>query len=377
MATRGESGIAQDIEDDDFEDQEDPAEPLAFWKKKQREIVTSVVDYNLSTLADLVEEGSIDANPRYQRRNRWDTVRSSRLIESFLMNVPVPPVFLNEDEFGQYSIIDGKQRLTAITDFIKGRLRLEGMKVFSDVNDMTIADLPAGLRTIVKTRPTLRAVIILPQSDQDIKFEVFQRLNTGGVKLNAQEIRNSAFPGALNDTILDLSTDKEFHRILGIRKKETSVIYSEMRDAEFVLRFFAFQSNWKTFTGGMKRHMDSFMAENRNASARQIAGWKRTFRDRLDSVQAAFGETCFRRWMPEKEGWRKPVLAAIYDAQMFGCEGYGAEQLAPFKKKLDAGMRRLFEEDNFRSAIDSATNTPSYFKARIEAVRALVQKTVD
>ena len=87
-----------------------------------------------------------------------------------------------------------------------------------------------------------------------------------GVRLNAQEIRNSAWPGPLNDTILELSESSEFHSLLGIKIKERSGIYKEMRDAEFVLRYFAFRDTWSTFSGGMMRHMDSFMADNQHVS---------------------------------------------------------------------------------------------------------------
>lgn len=136
------------------------------------------------------------------------------------MNVPVPPIFLNEDQYGQYSVIDGKQRLTAIHEFLKGHLELTGLEVFSDINGKTIDDLPSNLRQVLRTRPTLRATIILRQSDADVKFEVFQRLNTGGVRLNPQEIRNSTYPGPLNDLILRLSEDRRFHKLLGVTKKE-------------------------------------------------------------------------------------------------------------------------------------------------------------
>src|SRR5688500_18235293 len=96
----------------DVEDLEDEAgrgddDPVTLLEQKQRELVTSTVDYNLETLSQLIKQKAIDLAPRYQRRFRWDDVRKSRLIESFLMNVPIPPIFLNEDDYGQYSVIDG------------------------------------------------------------------------------------------------------------------------------------------------------------------------------------------------------------------------------------------------------------------------------
>jgi hypothetical protein len=136
----------RDIEETDELLEAEEAAPVKFWEEKQRELLTSVVDYNLSTLSDLVKAKTIDLQPKYQRRFRWDENRQSKLIESFLMNVPVPPVFLNEDKYGQYSVIDGKQRLTAIHDFMMGRLRLRNLEVFADINNLRLMSCPPIFR---------------------------------------------------------------------------------------------------------------------------------------------------------------------------------------------------------------------------------------
>ena len=272
-----------DAEDAAALDSDDDA-TLALFDKSQRDLVTSVVDYNLATLADLVSRKKIDLSPRYQRRFRWDAARQSKLIESFLMNVPIPPIFLNEDQYTNYAVIDGKQRLLAVQEFIRGRLKLRGLKVFDDINGSSIDDLPSRLRSIIETRATLRAIIILPQSQPVVKFEVFKRLNTGGVKLNPQEIRNSTFPGPLNDLILKLSTLPEFHRLLNITDRNKSALYREMRDAEFVLRYFAFRDSWKDFTRGMMRVMEDFMSDHQHMDAGE-----------LDAASTDFGRSCCSR----------------------------------------------------------------------------------
>src|SRR5215216_2957828 len=141
-----------DLEDSALLDA-DEKEPVEFWAAKQKDLVTSVVDYNLSTLADLVGDGTINIDPAHQRRLRWDDIKQSKLMESFLMNVPVPPIFLNEDEYGQYSVIDGKQRLSAITNFLANNLVLKELVVFSDINGKKFNDLPVRLRSIIRTRP--------------------------------------------------------------------------------------------------------------------------------------------------------------------------------------------------------------------------------
>lgn len=347
-------------------------DPVNFWEKKQRELITSTVDYNLSTLADLIQTKSIDLSPKYQRRFRWDDVRQSKLIESFLMNVPVPPVFLNEDTYGQYSVIDGKQRLSAIYEFLRGRLKLQGLEIFSDINGMTFDDLPKPLQSVIKTRPTLRAIIILRQSDDDVKFEVFQRLNTGGVRLNAQEIRNSAYPGPFNDLVLELSLDKKFHRLLGIKKKEDSAIYQEMRDAELVLRYFTFRDTWDSFSGGVKRYLDRFMVHSQNMPEKQVELARRDFLHTLEIVEACFNEYAFQRWLPEKQQWRKQILAALFDAQMFACRGRNLEAARSAQPQVLSKFKQLFENSDFRRSIDASTNAPVALKTRVSMLKNML-----
>jgi hypothetical protein len=351
-------------------------DPTDFWEKKQRDLVTSVVDYNLGTLSQLVVDGTIDLSPKYQRRFRWDKERQSLLIESFLMNVPVPPIFLNEDKYGQYSVIDGKQRLMAITDFFKGKLELTGLKVFSDINNKTFEDLPPRLQSVIKTRPTLRAIIILRQSDEDVKFEVFQRLNTGGVTLNPQEIRNSTYPGPLNDLILELSENRQFHRILGIKNKNRSLIYQEMRDAEFVLRFFTFRDIWQDFKGSMKRLMDKFMSEKQHISANDVEELRHDFLKTIEAVENSFGEYCFRRWLPDKNQWRGQVLASLYDAQMFGCRGINAQSAAEKQSPIISALKDLFTDTAFRGSINAATNNIGNFRTRVTKTKEMIAQII-
>lgn len=255
-----------------------------FWEEKQRELVTSIVDYNLATLHELVQDKTIDLSPSYQRRDRWDNARQSRLVESFLMNVPIPPIFLNEDEYGKYSIIDGRQRLSAVYSFLSGNLELKDLSVFGDINGRTYFQLPSNLQAVIRTRSTLRAVIILRQSDQDIKYEVFRRLNTGGVKLNAQEVRNSAFPGPLNKRLIDLSEHKEFHRLLRIKSRKASRLYQEMGDIELVLRFFTFRKTWRNFGGGITRDLDTYHNGNREISLSQLDEASEDFLSTIEKV---------------------------------------------------------------------------------------------
>jgi len=366
----------RDLEETDEQLDSNEGDTFAFWEHKQRELITSTVDYNLGTLNELVDSRVISLTPQYQRRLRWDEIRQSRLIESFLMNVPVPPIFLNEDAYGVYSVIDGKQRLLAITDFLHGRLRLIGLNTFADINNLLYGELPLQLQAAIRTRPTLRAVIILRQSDGDLKYEVFHRLNTGGVHLNPQEVRNNAFSGPLNDTIMKLSEHKLFHRLLGIVVPTKSLIYREMRDAEFVLRYFTFRSKWQGFQNGMRNNMDGFMADNRNIAPAQLNELSNEFLNTLEVVEQVFGGHAFHRFHPERSQWRKQVLAALYDAQMFACQYFSKKEVFPHRDAIMTSWMAMFSNARFRFAIDAATNAPFSFKLRIEMTRDMIATAI-
>lgn len=364
-----------DIEE--IEDQNDDA-AIIFLNKKQRELLTSTIDYNLESLSQLIDKKVIDLAPKYQRRFRWDDIRKSKLIESFLMNVPVPPIFLNEDDFGKYSVIDGKQRLSAINEFISGKLHLVGLQVFRDLNGLNFYDLPIEFQNSLKIRATVRAIIILRQSDRDIKYEVFQRLNTGGVRLNAQEIRNSAFTGELNDKILELSELKVFHRMLGVKSKAKSRIYQEMKDTELVLRFFSLKDVWEKYAGNLKRVMDIYLDTNKDIKKPEVKELERIFMETLEKVEIIFGsDGSFRRWLPSNNKWKQQVSAPLFDAQMFACYNKNKAKLFENKSQILNDFKDLFTHDpTFISAIESSTANPDRFHYRVNKLNSIIRSYI-
>ncbi len=358
---------------DEIDDSQDK-EFIDFLNKKQRELITSTVDYNLESLSQLINKRTIDLAPKYQRRFRWDENRKSKLIESFLMNVPIPPIFLNEDDYGKYSVIDGKQRLSAINDYLSGKLTLKGLEVFKDLNDLNFFDLPIEFQNSLKIRANIRAIIILRQSDKDIKYEVFQRLNTGGVKLNAQEIRNSAFPSKLNDKVLELSESRMFHKMLGIKSKTNSRIYQEMFDAELVLRFFAVKDIWKKYPGGLKKILDSFLDDNQKMKESDVDTLTNDFVNTLSNVEQVFGaDGSFRRWIPTSNKWKQKVSAPLFDALMFSCYKKDKQVLAKSKQAILDDYKDLFTNDqNFLQSIESSTGTPNRFIYRCQTIENII-----
>src|SRR5690606_31367419 len=234
-----------------------------------------------------------DISPKYQRRERWDLEKESGLIESFLLNIPVPPIYLAEDEYGTYSVIDGKQRVTAINKFLNGELKLQKLDKFRELDGLSFSDLPTSLSNALKIRPYLRVVTLLRQSDPELKHEVFLRLNKAGVALNSQEIRNVAFRGNFNDMLFELSTLP--YLVKQLRSTPTSKVYREMVDVQYVLRFFTILEYWSNFPGNMDKAMDQFMRDNYKNNETKILTQKALFVTALDFCKKIWGDEGFMK----------------------------------------------------------------------------------
>jgi hypothetical protein len=341
------------------------------FKLAQNSLVIQQSDFSLAAIHDMVLNGAINVSPDYQRRDRWATDKQSALIESFLLNVPVPPIYLSEDEYGQYSVIDGKQRITAIQDFLSGQLRLRALKKFPELEGSRFGDLPPQLQNALTVRPYIRVTTLLKQSDDNLKYEVFLRLNTGGDKLKDQEIRNVAYSGPLNDMLLDLAKLPFLKDRLKI-VNDKSAAYRNMDDVEQVLRFFTLHERWQAIGGSLSDAMDDFMAVYRNKASRSMAS---LFHRCLNGCEAIWGKRAFHK--PTGLGWRDQLISPLYDAQMVGVSFLSESEIqlvAGQRAAVLRATRKLFsDDDDFAKAVTQGTNTPSAVRTRIASMRDLLQ----
>ena len=335
-----------------------------------------VLQYNelgLKTLADWVESGIIDVAPDFQRRDRWNPAKQSLLIESFLLNLPIPPVYLAEVATGSYSVIDGRQRLTAIHDFFAAKLTLRGLQEFKELDGARIDDLPSAMRAALGMR-ALRSVTLMRQTDPELKYLVFHRLNSAGEVLNPQEIRNVAFRGPLNDMLQNLANNEFLRKQLKITGPQSSA-YRKMADVEYVLRFLMLAGAWRKFSGDLARSMDEFMEKNQDASASDLEGMAHRFNTSLSRCEVILGEHAFKR--PEGSGWRDQVLGGLYDAQMIAFGELRVDKFERLKQNpsraVDA-IRALFRDEEFDNAVRVGTNTPSRIRKRIESMVATLER---
>ncbi|MDM3853509.1 MAG: DUF262 domain-containing protein, partial [Aphanizomenon gracile PMC649.10] len=243
------------------------------YKKGEIRIVTEQARYPLDSIPKMLESKKYILDPEYQRRKRWDNVRKSRLIESFIMNVPIPPIFLYEIEYSLYEVMDGQQRLTAIDDFYQGNFQLEGLQYWRELNGRKYETLPEQVRRGIDRR-YLSSVVLLQETAksqeeaEELKRIVFERLNSGGEKLTHQETRNALQNGKFNQLCIKLSQNEYFRKMWnfpleceGEEKLLENESYKKMEDVELVLRFFAYRHIDKLKSTGVDKFLDEYLKQ--------------------------------------------------------------------------------------------------------------------
>lgn len=280
--------------------------------KQPFRVVYQTNNFLLPQMKDLIDDGEdFNIRPEYQRRLRWSNKQKSLLIESLLLNVPVPPVFFYENDLARYEVMDGQQRLNAIKEFLGNEFVLRGLQILSSLNGRRYKRLPPRVKRNLD-RASISAIVVLQESQGKLKradsvgyYElrrfVFERLNTGGKRLSAQEIRNAVYGGKFNDLIVSLSRDETFTRIWGIppyksadpsdyyeeQARQKNTLYKTMGDCQLVLRFFALDKD-EHIQGSMKSMLDRCMERNLNCSVEQAERLRDRYLSRLALADELF-----------------------------------------------------------------------------------------
>jgi len=355
-------------------------------KARERTVKTQNIEYDLETLAKKIKNGLIKLDPEYQRRHRWSVEVSSGLIESLILNIPIPLVYISQDidvdeevssEIARYSVIDGQQRLTAISNFLQNGFALTGLTVLDDLNGSFYKDLPPFLVRRLEER-TIRCLRIDSTLDAQVKYDIFERLNSGSVKLEAQELRNAVSRGQFNKLIKNLSKDENFRVLLQISLKypDKNKKVQKMLDVELVLRFFALgNGRYKSFKGGFKKFLNDEMDRMNELDSVEFQAMEKKFTDVMALIRETFGDQAFAKYrdnhgnLEEMSSFNSAVFDAltvpIGDAINPGQTALPAE----FKKQY----RKLFSKWDFFEAIEGSVNDKAKVKKRIDLVKELLK----
>jgi hypothetical protein len=369
----------------EIEDREDSASEELSWddkaRKMMRQILTQKVDLPISRIGQMIDDGEIDLAPDFQRRLRWNRAQKSRLIESVIMNVPIPPVFLGEDKPGQYVVLDGRQRLTALHEYLNNEFRLSGLDVWTELNGKSFKQLhDIGSPPVASaiTRRFIPAVLILHESVPEVKYEVFDRLNTGGVIAEPMEVRNAVYRGGFNRLLHEVSDLTAFRILWGIptddKQRERSGSYRRMADLEMALRFFAFQ-DYQEFSGSVKSFLNDQMIrrnelyDQRPAQAEED---RRLFVDTMTLTLELLGEDALHRMDKAKRSDypSAPLADAIFYTMSRLPEDMQAPEFGPQIRQAVDGL--CLKDPEFLKAITVGTNARTSAEYRIERIHDVV-----
>ncbi|QNK46565.1 DUF262 domain-containing protein [Brevibacterium sp. PAMC23299] len=286
------------------------------YKKGEYRIVTEQARYPLARVKEIFSDYVL--SPEYQRRRVWDDKRKSKLIESFIINVPIPPIFLYEYEYSEYEIMDGLQRITTVLDFFENKFELQGLEVWKELNGFDFSQLPLEIRLSIERR-YISAIILLKETAANeeqaktMKRLVFERLNTGGVELSPQEIRHALYTSEFNEKLIKMAESNEFSYLWG--NMDDDNFRRRMEDCELVLRFFAYKSACHhNIAKSTVKILDTYAVKAREFSSSNIAVLEKLFYGTLEIVTLLFEDTAFKSELNSKKSEKM-----VYDAVMLSC----------------------------------------------------------
>jgi hypothetical protein len=345
-----------------------------------------ITESNREQLPNFVEAlkrtGWMELRPFYQRRPRWDAIRQSRLIESFIMNIPVPSLFVYESALAKYEVMDGQQRITAISDFYSNQLKLRGLEQWPELNGRTYTKLPSEIRKGIDRRSISYTVLLTESAETSeektlLRQMVFERLNTGGVELSQQEVRNCLYQGEFNNLLFELAKHDTFRSVWGLPKYSESErsnppatllknsMYSRMSDVERVLRFFALR-HASHYQRGMQGFLDLYMVRAEDFDNEDIDTLHEIFVDVIDLAEAIYEQHLFCPWNPSKKKWMSPQVA-FYDAVMVGFSRNLNRRKKLLQRQADVieATKQLFE-DHEEGTFTGSKNTKKDVNQRID-----------
>jgi len=334
--------------------------------EQRRKVDFDTYDVTVEELVRRVEKKRIEIAPVYQRQFRWDAARQSRLIESLMLGIPVPPLFmatnLMPDQKNQWEVVDGLQRLLTLVNFTgeedarvaarlkDSSLRLTQLDKLIALDGMVFNELPEDIRSSLEDRP-VKVIVLNDKSDLQVRFDLFERLNTGGVALTDQEVRECVFRGEFMDLLSTLSQDEKFRTV--VRLPQAS--WKDGTPEDYLLRFFAFLERYETFDHSVKDFLNAFTedaAKDPRASER-----KSIFSDTFHYLAEAF---------PDGIKSRKGMTPV----NLF--EGIAAGAALALRERPDLSIPQTTDwvhSDDLRRLTTGATNSRPRVTGRIEYSR--------
>ncbi|MFD2922172.1 GmrSD restriction endonuclease domain-containing protein [Halobacillus naozhouensis] len=318
-------------------------------------IIGRKIDFNRSErrIRDLKNDesdGLLDKQPYFQRNYVWNNNKASQLIESILLNVPIPLIYTAEDkETGTELVIDGQQRLTSTFNFMDGEFQLSGLKIFHELNGKTYSQLDREFQLKISRYP-LSVIKVSAESDEEVKFEIFERINSGSANLNDQELRNCVYRGNYNEFIKKMAKNKLLHTMMFSGRSTKRMV-----DSEMVLRFLSFHLNGvASYNGSLKQFLNSHMKDNRiifdkerkEDSEKTLEKYKKDFLKSLELTNIVFGDKAFKTASIKNKRlvWSRPNKA-LFDLITTSFAQYSKHEIVPNSDSIREALINIILND--------------------------------
>lgn len=341
----------------------------------EREIRTTAVDFSFGEILNLHNAREIVIRPEYQRLFRWSNEQRSRLIESIVLGLPIPPIFLIENHNGVLELIDGLQRTSSVLQFLdhaaidEPELALVGCDIVPELNGKRFQDLPLSVRLKVKRSP-IRATIINKSGDAFVKYEMFKRLNTGGSLLSAQEIRNCSSRmvdggDVFYDAIQEMA---KYPAFVGATARLPESFKEKRADEELVLRFFAVTLFRDRYKGNIEEWLDSFMEDVLfERTSFNLLNERARFTAVFDLIFKKLGDEAFTRFNDDGQAVGR-LAPAYYEASVCAFDSNLQHLSSTSSAEVRGQLQKAFSDDRFVSATGPGANTISKLEERIDVV---------
>ncbi len=290
---------------------------------------TRSMNLSLQELKNSVDANDIITDPDYQRKYVYDDKRASCLIESVLIGIPIPVIYLAEEEDSVYSVIDGQQRITSFVRYLKNEFPLTKLKKLKSLNGLYFKQLDKDLQRRLNYQ-TL-SIVCIEKDSEHLKYEIFSRLNLGAVKLKDQEVRNCLYRGGFNEMLKEIAQTNTALPML-FHDENTRYSYEER-----ILRYFALRD--MQLTGTFKLTMNRYMEVHQNDDELTLKNAKQHYNSLIDLVKAVLGESAFF------SGQRRKFNGAVYDSIMIPFSLFPKKSIMKHADEIRTAIEKLKSEN--------------------------------
>lgn len=315
---------------------------------KPQNINIAQLTFSIFETVRKVERGDIQLEAEFQRNFKWLPDKKSKLIESIILDIPIQAIYLSEDDDYKYEIIDGQQRIRTITEFVNNKFKLQNTVLFKE--NKLFKDLEPSIQRKIED---FQLVIFVVKKDNnpDIKFEIFERINTGAVRLNSQELRNCIYRNKGIPFIKQLVKESDYRKLI----KDKKVNINSMQDQELVLRFMAFYYRGiKSYGGNLKKFLNETL-DNYDDYRHRESEFKSTFLNTVNSIYNVFGKDAFVIKNKNKKG---KLNVALFEILMVSFSKYNFACIEKNKECIKDKLEKLLmENESFRESIAGASTT--------------------